>query len=204
VGGKRDENRKRRTQELCDAALALFLAKGIEPVTIDEIVGAASVAKGSFYRYFEDKAELVDVLLEPVALRLREALSLCEEALRAARTEQELVGAYQGFAAALSATVFESPDVVRLYLQECRTPDVGARRPVAALADEVQRGALTLTHAARAHGLLRDLDARVSATAVVGAVEHLLFRFLSGGQLGPLAEVPGAIVSLVLDGLRNR
>ena len=52
AGGKRDQNRRARTQGLCDAAEKLFLARGIESVSIDDITKEAGVAKGSFYRYF--------------------------------------------------------------------------------------------------------------------------------------------------------
>ena len=36
----------------------LFLERGIETVTIDEITREAGVAKGSFYRYFDDKKQI--------------------------------------------------------------------------------------------------------------------------------------------------
>ena len=47
-GGKRDANRKEKTQQIADAALKLFLERGLEKVTIDDIVKAAGIAKGSF------------------------------------------------------------------------------------------------------------------------------------------------------------
>ena len=57
----------KRTIDLVRAALGLFLSHGLEAVTIDDITRQAGVAKGSFYRYFEDKAALVRVLFEEVA-----------------------------------------------------------------------------------------------------------------------------------------
>src|SRR5688500_3148300 len=64
VGGARDANRLARLGQLGESALELFLAEGIPYVTIDQIVERAGVAKGSFYRYFRDKEELVASLLE--------------------------------------------------------------------------------------------------------------------------------------------
>src|SRR5882724_8659986 len=87
-GGKRDTNRKRRTGALTDAGLALFLARGVETVTIDEIVERASMAKGSFYRYFPDKSALVEAIFAPLAEQVAEAFDSCERALKAARTRQ--------------------------------------------------------------------------------------------------------------------
>ncbi len=69
VAGKRAENRRMRTEALQRAALALFLQYGVEAVTIDQIVDGARTAKGSFYRYFRDKTDLVASLVEPVQTR---------------------------------------------------------------------------------------------------------------------------------------
>src|SRR5687767_14548749 len=67
AGGKRDENRRRQTAALAAAGLRLFLRHGVEAVTVEQIVDEAGVAKGSFYRYFGDKADLVEALFAPVA-----------------------------------------------------------------------------------------------------------------------------------------
>src|SRR4051794_12198344 len=63
IGGKRDENRRQKNKDLQAAALELFLRKGIEGTTIDDIVERAGVAKGSFYRYFNDKDALARALV---------------------------------------------------------------------------------------------------------------------------------------------
>jgi AcrR family transcriptional regulator len=203
-GGKRDQNRKQRTQVLKTAALALYLERGTGGVTIDDIVAKAGVAKGSFYRYFQDSQDLVRALLEPVATTLGEAFSRCEDALRKARTQGELTMAYLLLAKNLTHAVREHPGVVRLYLQESRAPAVGARAPLIELASEVRRSALVLTHAGHSHGLLRDIDPRVSGMAVIGAIEELLFGYLAGQDRAEPQHFARGLIDLVLDGIRQR
>jgi AcrR family transcriptional regulator len=58
-GPRRSELRK---ASLIDAAGRLFVAKGVEATTVDEIVEAAGVAKGTFYHYFQSKTDLLDAL----------------------------------------------------------------------------------------------------------------------------------------------
>jgi AcrR family transcriptional regulator len=203
AGGKRDENRQRRTKDLCDAGLRLFLAHGIELVTIDDIVREASVAKGSFYRYFEDKPDLVDALLGPLTEQMRAAFAVCDRALAEAKPGESLTAPYMMLAMSLTQLVIEQGDVVRLYLQESRAPAVGARMPIANLAREVHDGAIALARAALRHGLVRDIDPRIVATAVVGAVEHLMVRFLAGDDLGETGTIYASLISLVLDGIRT-
>ncbi len=206
MGGKRDENRQRRTRALSDAGMRLFLAHGIELVTIDDIVHEAGVAKGSFYRYFEDKADLVDALVGPLNVRVREAFSACDRALaevRPGEAAESLTAPYMTLAMALTQLVLEDADVIRLYLQESRAPAVGARLPVANLARGVREGAIALATAAMRHRLVRGIDPRIVAMAVVGAVEHLMVRFLAGDQFGETDQIYASLISLVLDGVRG-
>ncbi len=203
-GGKRDQNRKRRIESLLDAALPLFLERGIEGVTIDDIVVATGIAKGSYYRYFDDKTALVRELLEPVEERVVSAFSACRRALAEAENPTALAGAYLPLAVELLAIIDTHPSVVRLYLQESRGPAVAARLPVAALASAVLDASVELTRVAHAKKLLRPMDPRISAAAVVGAAERLLALALAGTDLGPPEAVVGELLSLVLDGLRPR
>lgn len=200
-GGVRDQNRKARVEAISRASLGLFLVRGIEPVTIDEIAAEARVAKGSFYRYFDDKEDLIDALLAPVSARLVEAFAQCDVALRAARTRDELSGAYIALAGVMASIVADSPEVVRLYLQECRAPGVGARRAVAELAARIGESAIALTVSAQTHGMIRPVDPRVSAAAVVGAAEKILFMHMTGASLGPAEALAPTLISLVLSGV---
>ena len=51
-----------RADELLDAAEQRFVEVGVEATTVSDIVTAAGVAKGSFYRYFASKNQLVAAL----------------------------------------------------------------------------------------------------------------------------------------------
>ena len=46
------------------------------------------------------------------------------------------------------------------------------------------------------------MDARVSAAAVVGAAERLVFGALSGEDLGDPEVAVASLIAMVLDGLR--
>lgn len=203
-GGKRDVNRKRRVQAIARAALTLFLESGVEAVTIDDIARQAEIAKGSFYRYFVDKTELVETIFEPMSGILKDALQRCEQALTAAKDRDSLVAAYQGLARDLIPIALGHLDEVRLYLQENRAPGRGARAPIRALALDVEGRAVRLTEIAVKKGLLGVPDPRISALAVVGAIEQLALGFLNGRLDAPPPDVANTLIDLVLEGLRIR
>ena len=55
-----------RTQEILAAARRLMQGRGVEAVTMEEIAGAAGVAKGTVYLYFQGKDELIQALISHV------------------------------------------------------------------------------------------------------------------------------------------
>jgi AcrR family transcriptional regulator len=61
-----DRRRVRTRSALIGAGQRLFAARSIDGVTIDDIVEAAEVAKGSFYNHFDDKASLAETIVELV------------------------------------------------------------------------------------------------------------------------------------------
>ena len=202
-GGKRDRNRRRRSAQLRTAALRLFLDRGVDRVTIDDIAREAGTAKGNFYRYFEDKADLVAGIMKPAVEALGAAFDSCEEALREAHDQATLSAAYQRLAIGMVPLAVGEPDIVRLYLQESRAPAAGARAPIRKLADQIRRRSVELTVLAVERDLLRIRDPRISALAVVGAVEQLAWSLLSDGLDAAPDEIAAALISLVLSGIQS-
>jgi AcrR family transcriptional regulator len=199
----RDRNRREKSAAIREAALLLFLERGIEGVSVDDIMSAAAMAKGSFYRYFDDQSALVSALLEPTRRLITDALEACGAQLEHASTKQAQVEAYRKVGDVLATLLMEHPGAVRLYLQESRAPAVGARRPVIELSRLVSRYAISLTEKAQQHGILRPIPVAVSALTVVGAAERLLHAVLLEEDVGNPLAVPAALTSLILDGLRG-
>jgi AcrR family transcriptional regulator len=200
-GGKRDENRRQKTDALMSAALPLFLAHGVEAVTIDDITRAAKAAKGSFYRYFSSKDALVAAIVAPAASDVDAALSRCADRLGEANDRGTLFAAYQELALSLVPLALHRLDVVRLYLQESRGASTGARAPLVELGVRIDEGAIRLTTVAVDRGLLDVADPRISALAVVGAIERLAFNVLSGRLDAQPVDIVATLIRLVLDGI---
>jgi AcrR family transcriptional regulator len=60
----KQERAQLKRKALLDSGRVLFLSKGYEQTTAKEIALHAGVATGTFYRYFEDKRQLLMALLE--------------------------------------------------------------------------------------------------------------------------------------------
>lgn len=202
AGGKRDRNRRARSDSLLAAAEELFLARGIEDVSIDDITRHAGVAKGSFYRYFAGKQALVRALLAPSRARVVSAFERAEAQLRTATSEADLNRAYLRLGRELLLVLLGTPNVTRIYLQENRSPSVSARVPVRELESEVAHLALRVTEAAFSQGLIRKVAPQISTLTVIGAAEKLLSAYFDGTlEVEPASAVQG-LVEVVLRGIR--
>ena len=73
------EKGERRKQELLRIAYRLFIQKGYEETSIDEIIAEAHIAKGTYYYYFPSKEatleEVINMMIEDEVQRAKEVLS---------------------------------------------------------------------------------------------------------------------------------
>ena len=75
-----EQKKEQKKEGLLEAAYQLFLEKGVNKTSVDEIVKKANVAKGTFYLYFHDKTQLLQQLTYRISARvLSEAYEYAEE-----------------------------------------------------------------------------------------------------------------------------
>lgn len=65
-----------RKKEILDFSEKLFSEKGYEAATINDILEAVKIAKGTFYYYFKSKEDVLDALIER---RIKEGVQKAEE-----------------------------------------------------------------------------------------------------------------------------
>lgn len=70
---------ERRKQELLKIAYRMFIEKGYESTSIDEIIAEAGIAKGTYYYYFESKEAtleaVIDMMIEEEVGRAKEVIA---------------------------------------------------------------------------------------------------------------------------------
>src|SRR5690349_6962723 len=61
-------------QQIIDTAFACFADKGYHATGIADIATALGIGHGTFYRYFENKRDIIDHVIDDLAARIIDAL----------------------------------------------------------------------------------------------------------------------------------
>ncbi len=117
--GRRERKRRQTRERIEQAAMGLFLERGFEATTIEDITEAADVSKRSFFDYFPSKEEVVFAWQDSFADRLMAAIAARPSGESSVRAVEE----------ALIATAAASADGRAMALAELihRTPALKAR-----------------------------------------------------------------------------
>lgn len=79
VSDLRSRNRERTYDEIYESAMELFMRRGYEEVSVEEICAAAGVGRATFFRYFGTKFALVDEFNRRLSAKIRLKIRVNEE-----------------------------------------------------------------------------------------------------------------------------
>jgi TetR/AcrR family transcriptional regulator, fatty acid metabolism regulator protein len=155
------------------AAVRAFAAKGYHACRVSDIAEEAGVAYGLVYHYFGSKEAVLETVFRETWQAMLDAIRAVEELGEPAPVQVRKV------AAIVLRTWRDDPDLVRVLVREVtRSPqlqnEIGEiSLAFAALARIIDRG--------KAEGSFRtDLDSRLAATMVYGALEEILTGWVMG------------------------
>jgi len=174
-----------RQRQILQCAKQVFAERGFHAANVSHICAAAGIGRGTLYQYFRNKKAVFTALLRETLERVR-ALMERQSIARADFPPPESLDralaiewSSRQMRAVLGA-VFEDEATLRILLREAVGLDVDVERLLGEI-DEVLIGIVERgLDAARAAGIVRDLDTRVAATMIVGGVEKLALAMLRG------------------------
>jgi AcrR family transcriptional regulator len=164
----RASRREARRTGFLDAAVAVFTAKGVDAATVDDIVRAAGVAKGTFYLYFDSKDGVISAVAERVGEHIAERVEIAAGASNRSPIERLL--ALSDAVREVGSQSYERDLVTILHRPENRAVHdrMSGRilmRLAPALASIIADGV--------ARGLFRAQDPRLAAAFVMGSFTSL-------------------------------
>lgn len=164
-----DDLTERRRREIADAAALTFAEHGYHATGIADIAQRLGIGHGTFYRYFKNKRDILEYVLDEVTQRLGEVLAA--EDPTATTTLEEYRAQVGRIGTALFELFAAEPAIARLFYVE----GVGADHEFSEKWMDLQATFATVTGAYLQNGVDRgflpaDLDVEVTGRAVNGMI----------------------------------
>jgi AcrR family transcriptional regulator len=191
-----DREREKRRQIL-RAAIAVFARSGYHTSRVADVAKEAGVAYGLVYHYFGSKEDLLESIFRRTWARMLEAVEAVEAEDTTAREQ------LAGVARIVLGTFETDPDLIRVLIREvARSPQLG--REVDEIAHAFAALERIVVRGQERQELRRDVDPRLAAWVVYGALEEILTGWVFERLPATAADVERAertVVSILTDGL---
>jgi AcrR family transcriptional regulator len=191
-----------RRREIIEAAFDEFSERGYHETAIADIARRLEMGHGTFYRYFDNKRDIVEHVVDELVGRVLAALT-GENAPGAARSLDEYREQVGRIADALYSLLDEDPRVMRMLLLQAAAVDRELSERVLRVFDDAARITAAYLEHGRERGFLRaDVDADAVGRALVGLIlGGVLDALRDPGDIAARDRYRDAAVALVFDGI---
>jgi len=173
-----ERNRQQLRADIIQAAFEEFAARGYHQTAISDIAKRLGIGHGTFYRYFQNKRDILEQVINDVAARIMGALSE-ENAPDAATNLADYREQVARISRRLTAILSENPATGRLLLLEATSIDPEMTERVLNLMDWAgQITAAYMENGVKLGFFRPDLDTLATGHAVVGMVLGSVLRYL--------------------------
>jgi len=196
---KKDELRR----EIIDAAFEEFATKGYHGTGIADIAQRLGIGHGTFYRYFENKRDIIDHVITDLAGRIAEGLA-DENAPEAAHSVDDYRAQVGRIGQSLTRVFRADPRIPKVLLLEATSVDPEMTQRVLDFFDTVAvMTASYLRHGVESGYLRADLDVDNTARAINGMVLATVIQGLRNPGSGSRG-ITVAIERLMYEGIVAR
>jgi len=175
-----------------EAALGLFVRKGVAQTTTKDIAAATGIAEGTIYRHFESKDALVEHLFLSNYLPLAKTLDGIQRRSATTMRKLETIVRYLYEAFDHDPTLFTFMLITQPSAIAKKIPD-GTPTPVSVVRKVIKEGIKT--------GAVRKTEAQIATHLVLGLILQPATAHVYGEITGPLApraaEVTDAIARVL-------
>jgi len=174
-----------RQRQILDCAKRVFAERGFHASSVGDICAAAGIGRGTLYQYFRNKKAVFTAILEETLERVR-ALMERQRTRQFPSPERvsraEVIDTSARMLREVLAVVFDDEHSLRIVLREAVGLDVDVERILGQIDDTLIAIVEAELADARAAGFVRELDPRIAATLIVGAVEKAALTALRSDE----------------------
>ncbi len=199
-----ERHRLQLRQEIIDAAFIEFSERGYHQTSISHIAKRLGIGHGTFYRYFENKRDILEHVIDSVCEKIRLAMAEAN-APTASKTLQDYEGQLARLGVSLGKILHETPGLFRILLLEATSIDPEMTRRITDFFDWCARQVDAYFENGIQQGFLRsDLDKEATAHLLVGMIFSTILMTINAGDQELLKRMNSAVRRMLLDGIASR
>ena len=199
-----ERQRLQLRQEIIDAAFVEFSERGYHQTGISHIAKRLGIGHGTFYRYFENKRDILEHVIDGVCEKIRLAMAEAN-APTASRTLEDYEGQLARLGVSLSKILHETPGLFRILLLEATSIDPEMTRRITDFFDWCASQVEAYFENGMQQGFLRsDLDKQATAHVLVGMIFSTILMTINAGDQDLLKRMNSAVRRMLLDGIASR
>lgn len=191
-----------KREEIVQAGLRVFAAKGYRKTSVEDIIREAKVARATFYHYFKSKK---DIFLELTGMILDNIYSIVERDFRVLpSTEQEIVERMEHSLRSSFEYFRDNRAFAAVYFSEA----MGMNPQLDSKVIEFQtRSSALVAHVVREgqeKGFFRDVDPYIVGTTLAFAPQHIAILWMLTGEQADVTQLVDSLVDFLFYGLLKR
>ena len=199
-----ERQRLQLRQDIIDAAFIEFSERGYHQTGISHIAKRLGIGHGTFYRYFENKRDILEHVIDGVCEKIRLAMAEAN-APTASRTLEDYEGQLARLGVSLSKILHETPGLFRILLLEATSIDPEMTRRITDFFDWCASQVEAYFENGMQQGFLRsDLDKQATAHVLVGMIFSTILMTINAGDQDLLKRMNYAVRRILLDGIASR
>ncbi|MFT6396708.1 MAG: AcrR family transcriptional regulator [Bradymonadia bacterium] len=192
-----EERRKERRSQLLAAATQVIAERGYAHTSVDDVIKAAGVSRGTFYLYFESRDALFAEMLDEFLMKLGQTVEIIS------LDDVDPAGAlYQNFKRVIELLATHR-NLTKVLFREAVGLSEAIDQRVNGFYDFLYAMVIGALRKGVLHGIIREVDESTIAPAIVGTVKEVIrARIVAGSEEVDADELTGAIFDFGLNGLR--
>lgn len=176
--GEKADGRVARAQRAREARRAAVLAaarrefadNGYHATSIDDIIEAADIARGTFYLYFESKRAIFDELLEELFTTLQSRVRRIETGPNAAPPVEQM----DAMVDRVLDTLLENREMAKILLREAVGIDDEFDAKLKQFYGRIEALLASAVNTGQEMKLVRECDAEIAARCILGSAKQLV------------------------------
>jgi AcrR family transcriptional regulator len=166
-----------KREALLNASLEHFNKQGFHTTRIEDIIKLAGVGKGTFYLYFKNKEDVVLNILDDFLHEIESTLNWVQLNIE---DVQSLRNLFLEEAAKLTDSFVKNLEAARFLFREGKAVSRDVEKRINTHINQVIKASEETYEFALSLGILKNINASVSAMAVVGGVSQIYYQWLDG------------------------